>query len=175
MQKVETIDLVEGLINKDRKSFDILYQNYSAALFGIALRITKVNEVAEDVLQEAFVKIYKNIKRYDSSRGTLFTWMLNICRNSAIDKIRYGSENNNIPFDSLDLDISAETNPEVELANTELWDLLDKLDDDHKEVLKLSYYFGYSHKEISEILDLPFGTVKSKIRIAIRELRKIYP
>lgn len=175
MQKVETPDLVQGLIDKDRKSFDTLYQNYSSALYGIALRITKVNEVAEDVLQEAFVKIYKNIDRYDSSRGTLFTWMLNICRNSAIDKIRYGREIKNVPFDTLDLGLSAETNPELELANSELWKVLDNLNEDHKEVLKLSYYFGYSHKEISEILDIPFGTVKSKIRIAIRELRKIYP
>lgn len=175
MQKVETPDLVQGLINKDRKSFDILYHNYSSALYGVALRITRINEVAEDVLQESFVKVYKNIHKYDSSRGTLFTWMLNICRNSAIDKIRYGRKVKNVPFDSLDLDISTETNPEIELANSELWTLLDKLDDEHKEVLKLSYYFGYSHKEISEILEIPFGTVKSKIRIAIRELRKIYP
>lgn len=175
MHKVETPDLVQGLINKDRKSFDILYKNYSSALYGVALRITRIDEVAEDVLQESFVKIYKNIHKYDESKGTLFTWILNICRNSAIDKIRYGREFKNVPFDSLDLNISNDTNPEVELANSELWALLDKLDNGHKEVLKLSYYFGYSHKEISEILKIPFGTVKSKIRIAIRELRKIYP
>jgi RNA polymerase sigma-70 factor (ECF subfamily) len=144
-------------------------------LYGIALRITKREEIAEDVLQETFVKIFKNIKNFDISKGTLFTWMLNICRNASIDKIRYKKESSKVPIDSMIHDMETGTNPEIEMANSEIWATLEKLTDEHKELLKLSYYYGYSHSEISEILDMPFGTVKSKIRIAIRELRKIYP
>lgn len=175
IKTLDTTELVQGLINKDRKAYDYLYDNYSSKLYGIALHITQKQDIAEDVLQETFIKVYKHIDKYDESRGTFFTWMLNICRNGAIDKIRYGKESRKIQFDSLLVDIATDENPEVKRANSELWEVLDKLEDDHKEILKLSYYYGYAHGEISEKLNLPLGTVKSKIRIALRELRKIYP
>ena len=175
IKTLDTTELVQGLINKDRKAYDYLYDNYSSKLYGIALHITQKQDIAEDVLQETFIKVYKHIDKYDESRGTFFTWMLNICRNGAIDQIRYGKESRKIQFDSLLVDIATDKNPEVKRANSELWEVLDKLEDDHKEILKLSYYYGYAHGEISEKLNLPLGTVKSKIRIALRELRKIYP
>lgn len=163
------------MILKDKESYDYLYQNYSAKLYGIALHITQREEIAEDVLQETFIKVYTKVANYSEKKGTLFTWMLNICRNGAIDKIRYGKESRKISFDSLDIDISSDTNPEIKLANDELWKMLEQLDNDQKEILKLSYYYGYLHSEIAEKLNIPFGTVKSKIRIGIRELRNLYP
>ncbi|PKL80722.1 MAG: RNA polymerase subunit sigma-70 [Ignavibacteriae bacterium HGW-Ignavibacteriae-4] len=175
MEKLSNIDLINGLKKKDRKCYNYLYHNYSAKLYGIALHITQKADIAEDVLQETFIKVFKYVHKFDDSKGTLFTWMLNICRNGAIDKIRYGKESKKIQFDSLNVDMVSETNPEIELANAELWNCLNSLDKDHKEILKLSYYYGYSHSEISKKLGMPFGSVKSKIRIAIRELRKIYP
>lgn len=87
---LETSELIEGLINKDRMAYDYLYDNYSSKLYGIALHITQKRDIAEDVLQETYIKVYKHIDKYDETRGTFFTWMLNICRNGAIDKIRYG-------------------------------------------------------------------------------------
>jgi len=175
IKKLDTSDLVQGLIIKDRNAYDYLYDNYSSKLYGIALHITQKQDIAEDVLQETFIKVFKYIDKFDESRGTLFTWMLNICRNGAIDKIRYGKESRKIQFDSLLVDIATDENPEVKRANAELWEVLDKLNDEHSEILKLSYYYGYTHGEISEKLGIPLGTVKSKIRIALRELRKIYP
>ena len=172
---LETSELIEGLINKDRMAYDYLYDNYSSKLYGIALHITQKRDIAEDVLQETFIKVYKHIDKYDETRGTFFTWMLNICRNGAIDKIRYGNESRKIQYDSLLVDIATNENPEVERANAELWEVLNKLENEHKEILKLSYYYGYAHGEISEKLGIPLGTVKSKIRIVLRELRKIYP
>ena len=172
---LETSELIEGLINKDRMAYDYLYDNYSSKLYGIALHITQKRDIAEDVLQETYIKVYKHIDKYDETRGTFFTWMLNICRNGAIDKIRYGKESRKIQYDSLLVDIATNENPEVERANAELWEVLNKLENEHKEILKLSYYYGYAHGEISERLGIPLGTVKSKIRIALRELRKIYP
>lgn len=160
---------------KDKESNDYLYHNYSSKLYGIALHITQCEEIAEDVLQETFMKVYSKVANYSDEKGTLFTWMLNICRNSAIDKIRYGKESRKLSIDSLEIDVSTETNPEIKVANKELWNMLNKLDEEHKEILKLSYYYGYTHSEIAEKLDIPFGTVKSKIRIGIRELRKLYP
>lgn len=175
IEKLSKKELVKGLKAKNRDCYNYLYKNYSAKLYGIALHITQKTDLAEDVLQETFIKVFKHVGKFDESKGTFFTWMLNICRNGAIDKIRYGKESKKIQFDSLNVDIISKTNPEIELANSELWNLLEKLDEEHKTILKLSYYYGYSHSEIAEKLDMPFGTVKSKIRIAIRELRKIYP
>ncbi len=175
IEKLSNIDLIKGLKAKDRNCYNNLYKNYSPKLYGIALHITQKTDIAEDVLQETFIKVFKHVNRFDDSKGTFFTWMLNICRNAAIDKIRYGKESKKIQFDSLNVDIVSETNPEIELANAELWRCLDSLENDHKEILKLSYYYGYSHSEIAKKLNMPFGSVKSKIRIAIRELRKIYP
>src|SRR6188508_2589331 len=82
---------VESLRARDEKALSLLYDKYSAALFGVALKIVKREELAEDVLQETFIKIWTAFSQYDSSKGRLFTWMLNICRNQAIDKIRSGS------------------------------------------------------------------------------------
>lgn len=168
-------DLVQGLIRQDRKSYDYLYDQYSPKLYGIALHITQKKDIAEDVLQETFIKVYKNINKYDESKGNFLTWVLNICRNGAIDKIRYGQESRKIQFDSLNVNMTTGTDPEMKLADSELWAVLEELDDEHKEILKLSYYYGYSHTEIAEKLNMPLGSVKSKIRIALRELRKIYP
>ncbi len=169
-----TNQLIIGLKNSDEKSFVYLYKNYSTKLFGVALSITHNTEIAEDVLQETFLKVFTNIERYDRTKGTFFTWMLNICRNGSIDKIRYGSDRIIISFDTIEFDESSKTDPHIDLVNKELWRLLKSLSTDHKQVLELSYYYGYSHRQISKKLNIPFGTVKSKIRIAVRELRKIY-
>ena len=81
------------------------------------MHITQKTDLAEDVLQETFIKVFKHVGKFDESKGTFFTWMLNICRNGAIDKIRYGKESKKIQFDSLNVDIISKTNPEIELAN----------------------------------------------------------
>ena len=92
MSKRKTIIAEETLLlmlqSKDERGFSILYDNYSAALYGVILKIVRTEEIASDILQDSFVKIWRNIEGYNSGRGTLFTWMLNIARNTAIDKIR---------------------------------------------------------------------------------------
>ena len=175
IKNIDISDLLQGLIKKDRKSYDYLYDKYSAKLYGIALNITQKADIAEDVLQETFIKVYKNVHKFDDSRGSFAAWLINICRNGAIDKIRYGKESRKIQFDTLNVDISTDIDPEIKRANDELWEVLERLGDEHKELLRLSYYFGFTHQEISEKLDMPLGSVNSKLRIALRELRKIYP
>ena len=81
-------ELVSLLKNKDANAYNVLYDNYSSALYGIVSRIIPAEEIAQDLLQDVFIKIWKNIEKYDTSKGRLFTWMLNIARNSAIDYSR---------------------------------------------------------------------------------------
>jgi RNA polymerase sigma-70 factor (ECF subfamily) len=88
--------------------------------------------------------------------------------------MRYGKGNVIIDYDTLDFTECSKTNPHIELVNKELWRSVKGLNIDHRKVIRLSYYYGFSHREISDKLNMPFGSVKSKIRLAIRELRKIY-
>jgi RNA polymerase sigma-70 factor (ECF subfamily) len=92
---------IELLKAKDKKAFEELYDKYSGALFSIILRIVNNTEAAEDVLQEGFLKIWRNIESFDSGKSTIFTWMLNICKNTAIDALR---KNNSRPSIQTDTD-----------------------------------------------------------------------
>lgn len=142
---------------------------YSPSLYGIALSIVKTEQDAGDVLQESFVKIWKNIKKFDENKGTIFTWMLNITRNTAIDKYRklkkiYQREKNEV-IDS-----------GINFKNTDfigIKELVKKLRPEHVEVINEIYFKGATQQEASESLNLPLGTVKSRARAAMKELRKI--
>ncbi len=173
--KIEEQELVAQLKKKDQKAIALLYDNYSAALYGVVLRVVQNEAVAEDTLQEVFVKIWKSIDNYDRSKGRLFTWMLNIARNSAIDVLRSKAYKKSEKVQSIDNTVYAEKNSAVQI-NIDLIGLREKvgaLKPDLKEVIDLVYFGGYTHKEAAEKLELPLGTVKTRIKIAIRELRNL--
>lgn len=169
-------ELIALLQQRNEKAFGHLYDNYSSALLGIIYSIIKESETANDVLQEVFVNIWKKIDSYDASKGRLFTWMLNIARNAAIDKIRskeYRNSLQNQPI-SANVDIStgnAVANPVV--SDTGLKKILMKLKDEQRELIDLSYFQGYTHEEISKALNIPLGTVKTRIRSALIQLRNM--
>mgnify|MGYP001766483760 CR=1 FL=1 len=93
-------ELIPLLLKKDDRSFTLLYDNYSKSLYGVIFTLIKDREEAEDVLQEVFIKIWKNIDSYNESKGRLYTWMLNIARNTSIDKLRSKGFNNNQNYKS---------------------------------------------------------------------------
>ena len=152
----------------------MLYDRYSEVLYGIALKIVQSEEIASDVLQESFVKIWQNGPKYESKKGTLFTWMLNITRNTAIDKTRSSAFKSRKKIQDLDNSVynnkqlSEELNPE----HIGLREIVEKLDEKYRNVIDLLYFQGFTQQEVMEELDIPLGTVKSRARIAIRELRK---
>ncbi len=131
-------------------------------------------DLANDVLQDVFVNIWRKIELYDSAKGRLFTWMLNIARNASIDLIRSSAYQNMKRTkdieDSYDLGSSNEL---VQVDHIGLKKVLDKLKEEHRVLVELSYFKGYTHEEISEIEDIPLGTVKTRIRNALKQLREI--
>ena len=133
-------------------------------------------ELAKDVLQEAMVKIWNNISSYDAAKGTLFTWMLNICRNMAIDKTRSKNYRNQQMNQSFDANPVLENNlqeiPKPETIGMKK--ILEKLDPAQREVVDAVYMLGYTHAEASKKLNIPLGTVKTRLRNAIQELRKYF-
>lgn len=166
-------ELVVLLNQQSNDAFNYLYDHYSGALFTIIHQIVPDKDTASDVLQEVFVNIWKKIDTYDSAKGRLFTWMLNIARNAAIDKIRSKGYRDNQRTQSI---IESETggmemssNPAVN--DVGLKKVLTTLDEEYRKLIELSYFQGFTHEEIAKMLGIPLGTVKTRIRTAISQLR----
>jgi RNA polymerase sigma factor (sigma-70 family) len=168
----EERELVALLRQKDDNAFSYLYDHYAGALYGIIKQIVLDAEVANDVMQEVFVSIWRKMDTYDDTKGRLFTWMLNIARNAAIDKKRSKSFQQNLkqlPLDNVVM-------PAAARAGTDDYGLkkvLFKLKEEQRLLIDLSYYQGYTHDQIAKALDMPLGTVKTRIRSALIQLRTL--
>ena len=176
IKKYSEDELISLLKKREPSAFSYLYDNYSGALFGIIYKMLDDRHLAEDVLQEAFVKIWNNFSNYDSLKGRLFTWMLNIARNLTIDTIRSKGyrkqakiQNSEKSVDS----ISSYTNTTESFDALGIRKHLTLLKDDQKQIIDLAYFEGFTQDEISKQLAIPLGTVKTRMRTAIMELRKI--
>lgn len=178
VNKIETNELVIGLQNKSEEAFSVLYDDYAAALFGIAFKIVRNKMTAEELLQDVFVKIWKHIDTYDATKGTLFTWMLNITRNTCKDYFRTKHYHYQTLIVQEELnDIPSEYIPQATSYQAENWEmqqLTQKLPPKYKEIIDLLYIYGYSQEQIAQKLNIPLGTVKTRSRDALRQLRNIY-
>jgi RNA polymerase sigma-70 factor (ECF subfamily) len=169
-------ELVVQLQNRNQQAFAYLYDNYAAALNGIIYRLVEDKELAEDILQEAFVKIWNNFSNYDSNKGRLFTWMLNLTRNLTIDTLRSKGykKQSKISSDENSVSNYADGN-----AVTEKFDALgirknlSNLKPEQRSIIDMAYFSGYTQEEISKEMGIPLGTVKTRMRSAILELRKM--
>lgn len=160
------------LQQRNEKAFGYLYDNYSGALFGIVNSIVTDKEIANDVLQNVFVNIWRKIESYDATKGRLFTWMLNIARNASIDEVRSkafrDSQKNQSLSEFVDVP-GAVTGPSID--DVGLKKVLTKLKGELRVLIDLSYFQGFTHEEISKALNIPLGTVKTRIRSALIQLR----
>lgn len=174
-QRIAEQDLIALIVARNKQGIEILYDNYSGALYGVIYRIVQNDEIAEDVLQEAFIKIWNNFAQYDATKGRLFTWLVNLSRNLAIDKVRSrefinSSKNQEIGNIVSFIDMGNNHSYKPELIG--LRELVRKLEPEHKEVIDLLYFSGYTQSEAAEKLNIPLGTVKTRARNAIMKLRK---
>ena len=169
--------LVSLLKSKSEEGMRIIYKRYAPALFGMVKKIVQSDEVAEDVIQDAFVKIWKNAELYDSSKGKLFTWMYNVTRNLSLDKIEskdFRNASKNLNLENSVQQINEEKHLEVHVDGIDVKDWVHKLNPDHQQVIDLMYFKGYTQAEIAEQLDMPIGSVKTKIRLALIQLRNFF-
>ena len=169
-------ELVRGLKARDEKVFGYLYDHYSPALFGVALKVLNDENSAADVLQEVFLKIWRSIDRYDQDKGRLFTWMLNITRNTAIDSLRSKAHKLEQKVQDIGDDIHLYANNlsvNQAVDHIGLTKVLEKLNKDQRVIIDLAYYKGCTQEEIAKVLDIPLGTVKTRMRNAIIQLRNI--
>jgi RNA polymerase sigma factor (sigma-70 family) len=137
----------------------------------------KKEELAEEVLHDAFLKIWDKIGEYSSQKGKLFTWMLNITRNLSIDKIRSKEFRKSAKTDDISLNVSindGEYSNKHKPEHIGIKELLDNLPEDQKSLIDLMYFQGYSQSEIAEEYDIPLGTVKTRVRTAMQKLREMF-
>jgi RNA polymerase sigma factor (sigma-70 family) len=166
--------LIQQLHNRESAAIGPLYDAYGAALFGIILRIVRSRELAEQVLQDTFVKAWKNGASYDASKGQLFTWLVNIARNSAIDATRTAHFRRQQQMDDLD---ALHQVPDAGLLDPNhigLRELTEKLEEKYRKLIDLIYFEGYTQEEAAQKTGIPLGTVKTRLRYAIGELRRFF-
>ncbi|MCL6524672.1 MAG: sigma-70 family RNA polymerase sigma factor [Thermoflavifilum sp.] len=169
--------LIALLRKKDEEAFRYLYDHYAAALYGVVFKIVNQEEMANDLLQEVFVKIWNRIDSYDPAKGKLFTWMLNIARNTAIDMLRSKAyrqqEKNRSMENNVHLQVSDRLTSTMRVEEMGLKNVLNQLGDEYRILIEKAYFRGYTQEEIAQELQIPLGTVKTKIRSALRKLRAI--
>jgi RNA polymerase sigma factor (sigma-70 family) len=168
-------DLVRALKGKETIAIQALYDMYSGALLGVISRIVINPEIAEDLLQETFIKIWNSAENYDSSKGRLFTWMINVARNLSIDKLRSKDFRNATKNQDIENNVDFIDSQKKITFNADtlgLREMVTALKPEFNNVLDMVYFKGYTHVEAAEELNLPLGTVKTRIRMAIMELRK---
>ena len=168
-------ELVLALRNREKIAIEALYDMYSSSLYGVISRIIIDTATAEDLLQETFVKIWHSFSGYSTEKGRLFTWMVNIARNLAIDKLRskdFKNQNKNQELENNVTFIDEQRNTVYKPELLGIKDLVGTLKPEQKSILELVYFKGYTHVEAAEELGIPLGTIKTRLRMAILQLRK---
>jgi RNA polymerase sigma factor (sigma-70 family) len=168
-------ELVLALRNREKIGVEVLYDKYSAALYGVICRIVVDEATSEDVLQETFVKIWHSFPSYSADKGRLFTWMVNIARNLSIDKLRskdFKNHNKNQELENNVTFIDQQRNTVYKPELMGVKELVQKLKPEQQSILDLVYFKGYTHVEAADELGIPLGTIKTRLRMAIIELRK---
>jgi RNA polymerase sigma-70 factor (ECF subfamily) len=164
--------IISWLQSGDKRALSAIYAQYAMALCGVIKTIIKDDELSRDVFQEAMVKIWQKANTYDDAKGRLYTWMLNICRNMAIDATRSKSFKMTEQIQTDENSVSNINTPEGQKPdNIGVAEMVNVLPNDQQELVQLVYFKGYTQQEISDELNMPLGTVKTRVRSAISKLR----
>jgi RNA polymerase sigma-70 factor (ECF subfamily) len=167
-------ELQHLLHQQDRRAIEYLYDKYSDSLYGILLRMVRDEALAADIMQEGFVKVWRFGTQYDARQGRIFTWLLNIFRRTAIDKMRSKHWRQRQQTETIE---TAPPQAGGRMTNPEhigLQELIGHLDEKYQEVIDLVYFQGYTHQEVQQQLAIPLGTVKSRLRTGLRQLRQFF-
>lgn len=168
--------LITKFQQKDQKAFEELYNMYGKSMQGVIYNIVRDNDIAEEVMQDVFIKAWNNSASYSPEKGRFFTWILNIARNAAIDKTRskdFKNSKKNLDAEYF-VDILQTSESLDEQTNSiGIKKFVEKLAKKCIEVIELLYFKGYTQQEASEALDMPIGTIKTRNRNCIKELRTI--
>ena len=159
------------------ESFEVIYERHSTAAYSLAYRMCGSRAAAEDVVQEAFLSMWRSGSRYDRARGSVRTWVLGIVHNRAIDSLRRSSphDKRRASDEGIEERFAARERTEVEAARRDEAGsarlVLDELPAEQCKVIELAYFGGFTHTEIAAMLDTPVGTVKGRMRLGMEKMR----
>lgn len=166
-------DLLAGLLCRDERAFSSLYNHYAPSLLRFIGRIVRDEAEAENLLQDTFVKIWKNIHQYDANRGRLFAWLLQIARNTAINYLRSGQYLSASQLQTFETAMATAYDRSSLYMHDYIGvnDVVQRLEPRLKEVIDLIYFLGYTQQEVADELGVPVGAVKTRTRTALQQLR----
>ncbi len=174
--EIEENELVAWLRSGDSDAVGLLYDRYASPLYGVIFRIVQSDELAEDILQEAFIKIWRSFPQYDESRGRLFTWLINIARNLAIDYYRAirrdPTQNRAVELDVDMVDIQHNWSFNTDAIG--LRELMKVLKPEQLHIIERVYFGGMTLTETAEESSIPIGTVKTRLHSALQILRTFF-
>lgn len=168
--------LILELQNGNERAFQRIYELYSESIYGIIYSILNDDKIAEEILQDVFLKIWNNSSSYNSDKGRFFTWILNIARNASIDHIRSKSHKNskkNLAADNFVDILESKSNFSAKTDAIGIKKYINILKPVCKKLIDLLFFKGYTQKETAEELEMPLGTVKTKNRACINKLREM--
>jgi RNA polymerase sigma-70 factor (ECF subfamily) len=171
-------DLIHRVAQADQRAFLLLYDRHAARVYGLAFRMLGNAMAAEDVAQEAFLKIWSRAHTYRPERGSLVAWMLTITRRTALDRIRAESRRSS-PADPVDPEAILLQLPDPRTISSEarwrsLHLMMADLPAEQSQVIDLAFFSGLSHTQIADVLKLPLGTVKTRLRLGMEKLREAW-
>src|SRR5258707_14530098 len=170
-------DLMQLVRRGDAEAFQVVYERHATAAFSLAYRMTGTRNAAEDVVQEAFLSLWRSGARYDRTRGSVRTWVLGIVHNRAIDALRRGTvhDKRRASDEGIEERFEAAERTDVEVARLdearEIHSALEELPSEQSRVIELAYFGGFTHTEIASMLDTPIGTVKGRMRLGLAKMR----
>src|SRR3954453_16836438 len=170
-------ELMQLVQRGEARAFQVLYDRHSGVAFSLAYRMCGARAAAEDVVQEAFLAMWRSGARYDRTRGSVRTWALGIVHNRAIDALRRSAvhDRRRASDEGIEERFEAEERTEVEAARRDearsVREVIDELPEEQGRVIQLAYYGGFTHTEIAEMLETPIGTVKGRMRLGLEKMR----
>src|ERR671932_2582575 len=172
-------DLISLIEAGDAEAFSTLYERHSRAVYSLAYRMVGEKQAAEDLAQDAFIKVWRNAASYRAERGSVRTWILSIVHNRGIDQLRSTASRRRTQEK---IEASAPRSQPSE-AFAQSWrnsqreqvrEALKTLPSEQLKILELAYFSGYTHVEIAELLSLPLGTVKGRMRLGLKKIRDFF-
>jgi RNA polymerase sigma-70 factor (ECF subfamily) len=170
-------ELMQLVYRSDAAAFEVIYDRHGDAAFSLAYRMCAQRALAEDVVQEAFLSLWRTRARYDRQRGSVRTWVLGIVHNRAIDALRRRAVRDRgiVHEEGFEERLVAPERTDAEFARREeareIRDALEQLPDEQSRVIELAYFGGMTHMQIAAMLDMPVGTIKGRMRLGLAKMR----
>jgi RNA polymerase sigma-70 factor, ECF subfamily len=177
LRRLADEDLMQLVVENDASAFAVLYERHTNVAFSLAFRMCGKRAIAEEVVQDAFLSLWRSGSRYDRTRGSVRTWVLGIVHNRAIDALRRGivHDRGRVSDEGIEERLEAPERTDQEVGRRdearEIRAALEGLPVEQSHVIELAYYGGFTHSEIATMLDTPIGTIKGRMRLGLQKLR----